>query len=117
MIIGIGARKGVTEEEVLNGIKNALFEIGKNITDIEKIASAKMKENEGGLIDAANILGIEIIFIPHKILNQMDAPSKSKAEQFGLKGVAEPAALAISKKKELIMKKKAYGRITIAIAK
>ena len=30
--------------------------------------------------------------------------------------VAEPSALALSKKKELILRKKVYGRITIAIA-
>ena len=117
MIIGIGTQKGVTEKEVLQGIENALFEIKKNINDIEKIASAKMKENEVGLINAANTLGIELIFVPHELLNQTNVPSKSKAEQFGLKGVAEPAALAISTTKKLIMEKKAYGRVTIAIAK
>ncbi|WP_370574968.1 hypothetical protein [Methanomethylovorans sp.] len=30
--------------------------------------------------------------------------------------MAEPSALALSKKKELILRKKVYGRITIAIA-
>ncbi|HWR25917.1 MAG TPA: cobalamin biosynthesis protein, partial [Methanosarcina sp.] len=33
------------------------------------------------------------------------------------KGVAEPAALALSKEKQLICRKKVYGRVTIAIAR
>ena len=116
MIIGIGARRGVTSQEVLDAINNALNEAGKDINDVNMLASAKLKEDEAGLHEAAGILGIEIRFIDHDELNNYDAPSKSQAKRFGLKGVAEPSALALSEKKELILRKKVYGRVTIAIA-
>lgn len=116
MIIGIGARRGVSREEVISAIESALIEVGKTIDDIEMFASSKLKENETGLLEAVAVLNKEIIFLSEDEINLYDAPSGSQANRFGLTGVAEPSALALSKKKKLILRKKVYGRITIAIA-
>ncbi len=116
MIIGIGARKGIHSQEALDAIHWALAEAGRSIDEVEILASAKLKENEAGLHEAAEILGIRIRFIDHEELNNYDTPSVSQAKRFGLTGVAEPAAMALSEKKELILRKKVYGRVTIAIA-
>ena len=117
MIIGIGTRRGVTSKEVIDAINEALREISAEPDNVRALASAKMKENEAGLLEAAQALDIDIEFVPHDVLNRFDAPSDSQAKRFGLNGVAEPAALALSNNKELILTKKVYGRITIAIAK
>ena len=117
MIIGIGTRKGITSEEVIAAIKEALFDAGVDFESVDTLASAKMKENEIGLIEAAQLLGIGIMFVPHDVLNVYDAPTLSEASRFGLIGVAEPAALALSENKELLLRKKVYGNVTIAIAK
>ena len=117
MIIGIGTRRGVTSKEVIYAINKALREINAEPGSVRSLASSVMKENEAGLLEAAQLLGIDIEFLPHEVLNKYDAPSGSQAKRFGLKGVAEPAALALSDNKELILRKKIYGRITIAIAK
>lgn len=116
MIIGIGARRGVTSREVIEAIEKALEEVGMDIGSVDMLASAMLKQNETGLLEAAEILGKDIKFIPHEELNRYEAPSSSQASRFGLTGVAEPSALALSDKKQLILKKKVYGRITIAIA-
>ncbi len=116
MYLGIGARRGVREEEVIDAIEQALREIGRPSADIKAIASSTLKENEQGLIDAADRLGFKIRFYPAEVLNSCEVPSDSQAQRFGLKGVCEPAALVLSKKKHLLLKKKVYGRITIAIA-
>jgi cobalt-precorrin 5A hydrolase len=117
MIIGIGTRKGITSGEVIAAIEEALSEAGVDLEGVLSLASARMKENEKGLIEAAQLLGIGISFVPHDVLNRYDAPSLSEASRFGLTGVAEPAALALSEKKELLFRKKVYGNVTIAIAK
>ncbi|WP_232216868.1 cobalamin biosynthesis protein [Methanohalobium evestigatum] len=116
LVIGIGTRKDVTTQEVIDAVSKALNESGYNLDDISFMASAKMKENETGLLDAANIMDIKIQFIPHDILNQHKSPTKSQASRFGLDGVAEPSAIALSEKKELLLRKRKYGRVTIAIA-
>lgn len=117
MIIGIGTRRGVTSKEVIYAINKALQEIDARPGSVRLLASAKMKENEAGLLEAAQLLGIDIEFVPHDVINKFDAPSASQARRFGLNGVAEPAALSLSNNKKLILRKRVYGRITIAIAK
>lgn len=117
MILGIGTRRGITKEEVLDAVKQALDECGLSLQEITAFASAKLKENERGLLEACEMLGIPVNFLPDEVLNSYNPPSSSQASRFGLKGVAEPAALALSEKQELICRKKVYGRVTIAIAR
>jgi cobalt-precorrin 5A hydrolase len=117
MIIGIGTRRGITREEVVEAVKRALDECNLNLEEVTVLASAKLKKNERGLLEAGKMLGIPVDFLPDEMLNSYNPPSSSKASLFGLKGVAEPAALALSEEKKLISRKKVYGRVTIAIAK
>ncbi|MCD4807846.1 MAG: cobalamin biosynthesis protein [Methanococcoides sp.] len=116
MYLGIGARRGVSSEEVINAVNCALKEVERDMSEIKMFASSTLKENETGLIEAIKEMGFEIKFLPDDVLNGFDVPSDSQASRFGLKGVAEPAALALSDNKKLILEKKVYGRITIAIA-
>ena len=117
MIIGIGTRRGITKEEVIEAVKQALDECGLNLEEVTALASAKLKENELGLLEAGEMLGIPVDFLPDELINSYNPPSSSQASRFGLKGVAEPAALALSEEKQLICRKKVYGRVTIAIAR
>ncbi|MDD2340237.1 MAG: cobalamin biosynthesis protein [Methanosarcina sp.] len=117
MIIGIGTRRGITKEEVIEAVEQALCECGLGLGEIKALASAKLKENEQGLLEAGEMLGIPVDFLPDEMLNIYNPPSSSQASRFGLKGVAEPAALALSEEKQLICRKKVYGRVTIAIAR
>ncbi|HNW38457.1 MAG TPA: cobalamin biosynthesis protein [Methanosarcina vacuolata] len=117
MIVGIGTRRGITKEEVIEAVNQALDECGLSLGEITSFASAKLKENEQGLLEAGETLGIPVDFLPDEVLNSYSPPSASQASRFGLKGVAEPAALALSEEKQLICRKKIYGRVTIAIAR
>lgn len=116
MIIGIGTRRGITEPEVLKAVDAALKETGLTLADIDLFASSVLKADEEELIRAVEMLGKEIRFLPDAVLNETEPMSASQAGRFGLKGVAEPAALALSNHKKLVFQKKVYGRVTIAIA-
>jgi len=102
---------------VVEAINAALLELGASIEDVNYLASAIIKENEKGIIDAAAVFGKEMRFVPHEIINSMQAPTPSKAKALGLNGVCEPAALALSEEKKLLLKKRIYGNVTIAIAR
>ncbi len=117
LIVGIGANRGVGKGEVMEAITGALSEIDASPEDVRYIASATIKENERGIIDAASLLGKEIKFVSHELINSIKVPSQSKAKQLGLNGVCEPAALALSDEKKLVLKKRIYGNVTIAIAR
>ncbi len=117
LVVGIGANRGVTKVEVMEAITMGLSEISAGIEDVKYLASAKLKENEKGIIDAAASFGKELRFVSHEIINSIKTPTISKAKALGLNGVCEPAALALSEEKKLLLKKRIYGNVTIAIAR
>jgi cobalt-precorrin 5A hydrolase len=113
LVVGLGARKGVRSEEVLQAIDSALKEMGKSRDEIGVLATTELKRGENGIVEAANTLGKEVLYLCREVLNAQSPPSSSRAEDIGLTGVAEPAVLALAEK--LIMPKKAYGRVTVAL--
>ncbi|MFZ3163592.1 cobalamin biosynthesis protein, partial [Methanothrix sp.] len=113
LVLGVGARKGVSSEEVLQAIDLALAESGRKREDIAFLATAWLKKEEEGLLEAAKSLDREIIFLSREELNSQEPSTPSRAKDLGLTGVAEPAVLALAKR--LILPKKAYGRVTVAI--
>lgn len=117
LVVGIGANRGVSAGEVTEAVSSALSEVGAGIDDVKCFASAALKMDENGIIEAAASFGKEVKFVPHEIINSIKAPTDSKAKALGLNGVCEPAALALSEEKELLLKKRIYGNVTIAIAR
>lgn len=113
LVLGLGTRKGISCEEVLQAIDLALEESGRKREDIAFLASAWLKREEDGLLQAAKALDREIVFLSREELNSQEPVTPSRAEDLGLAGVAEPAVLALANR--LILPKKAYGRVTIAI--
>ncbi len=116
VIVGIGTRRDVSSGNVVDAVEKAISECGLKLSDVELFASATIKENETGLIEAIFGMGGQIVFIPAEVINSINAPSTSEAKRLGLKGVCEPCALALSRENKLIMKKKVYDNVTIAIA-
>jgi cobalt-precorrin 5A hydrolase len=114
--VGIGCRKGVKSAEVLDAIREGLAETGVGERDVLVYATTQKKWDEPGLSEAVSALSGNLIFLDNETINAQAGVSPSRASKIGLSGVAEPCALAVAKKKELVMKKKVYGRVTIAIA-
>ena len=59
--MGIGARKGVSASEVLQAIDEALNETGRRRDEIAILATAWLKSEEEGMLQAAKLLGREMI--------------------------------------------------------
>jgi cobalt-precorrin 5A hydrolase len=113
LVVGIGARKGVCASEVLQAIDEALKETGRRREEIAFLATAWLKRDEEGMLQAARILQKEMICLSQEALNSQAPSTPSRARDLGLAGVAEPAVLALAT--GLIFPKKAYGRVTVAI--
>jgi len=114
--IGIGCRRGVEAEEILNAIRSALNEIGAEIGDVRVIATAEVKRGERGLVEAVDRIKKPLIFVKKEDIERMNV-RPSKATKIGLKSVAEACALACSKRGELLLPKRVYGGVTVAIAR
>jgi len=52
VIIGIGTRRDVSSGNVVDAVNKALAEQELKLSDVELFASATIKENESGLIEA-----------------------------------------------------------------
>jgi cobalt-precorrin 5A hydrolase len=121
IVVGLGSRKNIDSNVVVNAIKNAFKVLDLPLKRIDSIATGYMKQNETGILSAAKILGIPIQIIPEESLknfNNTDTNgSKFVFEKFGVSGVSEPSSLiAAGKGSTLIFRKTPYNGVTVAVA-
>jgi cobalt-precorrin 5A hydrolase len=114
--VGIGCRKGVSKDEIISAVRAALKENDIPETDVFIYATTVKKTGETGLVEAVGALSGNLIFLDDDTINAQAGTGPSRASRLGLLGVAEPCALATARGKKLIMEKKVYGRVTVAIA-
>ncbi len=116
--VGVGCRKGVRADEVAGAIRAALAEQNIGEAEVFVYATTAKKVHETGLIEGVGALSGTLIFLDDDTINaQKDTGPSRAADRLGLRGVAGPCALATSKRKELVMPKRVFGRITVAIAR
>ncbi|HVP95086.1 MAG TPA: cobalt-precorrin 5A hydrolase [Methanoregulaceae archaeon] len=115
--VGLGCRLGITREEAGRSIAEALSAAGIRSDEVMIFATTEKKISETGLISAVESLGGNLIFLDDDTIKAQETESPSEASRIGLPAVAEPAALAVSCRKELVMKKRVFGKMTVAIAR
>jgi len=115
--VGVGCRKGASRDAVLAGIREGLRDAGIAPEQVLVYATTEKKQNETGLIEAVCALSGNLVFLDDAALNAEKTKSPSRAALIGLAGVAEPGALAVAKRKELVMEKRIYGSVTVAVAR
>ena len=113
LVVGVGARKGVSPQEVLEAIDSALAEKGRRREEISVLVTADLKRGEAGITEAARTLGKNVLYLRDEVLNAQSPTTTSRAGDLGLAGVAEPAVLSLANR--LLLPKKAYGRVTVAL--
>lgn len=95
--VGVGCRRGVAAEEILEAVRLALDGAGLEPRAVADMASVTLKENEPGLAEAAAALGVPLRFFSPEALADMAVltPSAAAAGVFGVENicVSEGAAL------------------------
>jgi cobalt-precorrin 5A hydrolase len=120
VIVGIGCRRGTPAERIIAAIRGALAEEGVSLEEVRLLASADIKADEPGLLEAAEALGIPIRFVAsEEIRSSLREFSHSDFVQgkVNLPAVAEPAALLAGRRTRFICRKKALDGITIALTR
>lgn len=117
---GIGCRRGTSKEQILNAIQDACSHIKRSPKSIYAIASSVVKENEPGLRSVINMLGVENHFYTNEqlescIIKNKLASSKFVKSQIGVGNVCEASAILAGQTNQLLLKKKKYPNVTIAI--
>lgn len=119
VFLGIGCNRDTSCEDIEKAFLSFLNTSNLKVEQIKNIASFEAKADEKGLLEFATKYNFEIKFFNEQEINALEGDFSHSASTkfFGLKGVAEPSSVLISKYKELIIEKEIYDKkITIAAA-
>ncbi len=128
IVLGIGARKGVSLETVLSAARQACIDLDITLERIDLMATAEPKKDETGILEAAEELGVELEVVSLDQLKEFLDQSKDFLQEeisespfvmrtFGVPGICEPAALfAAGKQARLLYRKTSFNKVTVAVA-
>ena len=119
--VGVGCRRGVSAEQILDGITSAVQQIGASLKAVSGIYSIDLKQDEVGLIEAAKYLRVPFQTFPAVKLQaviEKEQLSRSKFvnEKIGVDGVCEAASLLGTQRGRLILPKFKGRGVTVAIS-
>jgi cobalt-precorrin 5A hydrolase len=115
--VGIGCRKDTAAGEIEAAVRTVLGSLEISPDQVLVYATTAKKAHESGILDAVRALGRPVLYLDDRTINANPPRTGSGASRIGLSGVAEPCALATSKRKELVLQKTVLGGVTIAIAR
>ncbi|MEU8171764.1 precorrin-3B C(17)-methyltransferase [Microbispora hainanensis] len=117
LVVGVGASRGVAAEEVLTLVRDALAEAGLSPRSVVRLATADVKADEAGIVEAARTLGVPLVTHPAGRLARVEVPHPSEVVRraVGTPSVAEAAALADGG--ELVVPKRRSAMATTAVAR
>lgn len=119
IILGIGCRKNIKKEEILEAIENTMSKHNLDMKSIKHIATVDVKATEEGLRQASKFLNLELKIITRDEIKKVEhwfAGSDFVQENIGVRAVSEPVAvLSSSQRGEFIERKAKHQGITISI--
>ena len=120
IFIGIGCKRGVSKEHIIEKLKYAMDKQNLELSSIKMAASAWIKSDETGLLEAMKELDIPIKFFEKeeilKLENLIEEKSEYVKKTIGVYGVSEPCAfLASSGKGTFLAKKIKLDGMTLSI--
>lgn len=117
LMIGVGASRGVSANEVLALIRTTLDDAGLSPESIHALATVDAKAGETGLLEAAEALGVALTPYPAEVLAEVAVPNPSEVVRaaVGAPSVAEAAALVGGH--DLLVAKCKSAMATVAIAR
>lgn len=120
LVVGVGCRKGIAADQILAAIQSVLEMVGATAADVRLLATADVKREEPGLIEAARRLEIPLRFVASESIRSSTrqfTPSSFVQEKVDLPAVAEPAALLAGRRTQLLVEKQAFQGVTVALAR
>jgi len=122
VVVGLGARKDISEGDVLEALRSALKRVNLPLARVDRLATVDIKKDSLSMLNAAKRLGLAFDFVSVDALRalkheDLSPDSKLVEEKIGVGGVCERAALITAgKNAHLILKKTKLKGVTVAIA-
>jgi precorrin-4 C11-methyltransferase len=119
LAVGVGCNRDTPAEEIIEAVLTTLEEAGLARESIACVASIEQKADEEGLIEACETRGWPLrFFSSNQIATVEDLPNLSRAayRALGVWGVAEPAAMLAAETDRLLVEKRKFANVTVAVA-
>ncbi len=128
LVVGIGCNRNTKEEEIIEAIQYTLDEEQLSIGSIGVLATIQEKAREKGIQNVCKKFKWELRTVTAEEINALYKELKNKIgksfisesmhakKALGVWGVAEPAALLIAQQDHLLVSKKKFENVTVAIA-
>jgi cobalt-precorrin 5A hydrolase len=116
LVVGIGCRKGVSEEQIERAVRHALARRG--LAAVRELATVDLKAEEPGLVSFCQRHGIPLRVIAKRQIESrpwVSKPSEWVRQSVGLDGVCEPCALIASTRGTLVVPKTTLDGVAVAI--
>ncbi len=119
LVVGVGCNRSTPVHEFVAALDEVLADRSLSPLAVRNLASIDLKHDEEGLREFAALHGWEIVFYTKEELNRVAGITVSPAvlKATGAQGVAEPAALLSARTDILLMEKKKWPNLTLALAR
>ncbi|MBQ7706038.1 MAG: cobalt-precorrin 5A hydrolase [Selenomonadaceae bacterium] len=120
LIAGIGCKRGTSTEKISAAVTAACEMINQPVERIKILASVDIKSDEGGLLEFAKNLGVEIKFfsveeLAKKITEYKLSESNFVKDTLGIGNICEAAALCCVESARFALPKKNFDGVTVAL--
>jgi cobalt-precorrin 5A hydrolase len=119
VVLGTGSVAGATEEQFLDAWKNTLEGTDYGRSDVEFVATGTRKDDEAGLLAAAESIGVGVVAFEKETLTAFEGPTPSRSKELiGWPGIAEASAIAGGRDHDLLVEKQRYDEaVTVAVGR
>ena len=118
-VVGVGCNRNTSAAEIHQAIQMTLSEADLALESVACLATITAKADEDGLLQVARMNDWPLEFVaPEQIQQLRGLPNPSSAAQkaLGVQGVAEPCALIIAGSEKLLVEKRKFPNVTVAVA-
>jgi len=121
IVAGIGCRRNVSLAQVLAAVDAALAKVERSRADLSVLATAEIKRDEAGIVDAARILNLRLVIVAMCAIEaearNVETRSLAAERRFGVPSIAEAAARSVAGPAAyLILPRLVCGNVTCALA-
>jgi len=119
VVLGTGSVSGAKKDQFLDAWRSALEGTEYDLGDVEFVATGTRKEDEEGLLAAAEELGVGVVSFEKETLEEFEGPTPSRSKELiGWPGVAEASAIAGGREHDLLVEKERFEEaVTVAVGR
>ena len=119
LVVGVGCNRNTAAAEIDAAIEQTLAGAGLEPLSVSRIATIEDKADEVGLLAMAEARAWPVTVFTREEIRAVDAvpnPSEWAQRELGVPGVAEPAALLGAAADSLLVEKRKFANVTVAVA-